>query len=104
MITEIAIFTALPGKEEALVQGISQGLTAIRQHPECHSAKVSRCLENKGRYMLVVEWTSLEAHLNDFRTGPLFPQWRSHITGLFAGTPEVFHYQTCEKEQFDKTL
>jgi quinol monooxygenase YgiN len=98
VITEIAIFTALQDKEEALGQGISQGLAAIRQHPECRSAKVSRCLENKGRYMLVAEWTSPEAHLNDFRTSPLFPLWRSHINGLFAGTPEVFHYQTYEKE------
>ena len=94
MVTEIAIFTAVPSKEEALGQGIIHGLEAIRQHPECISAKVSRCTEQHGRYMLSVEWTSLEAHIKDFRSGPLFPQWRSHIAGLFEGTPEVFHYET----------
>ncbi len=93
MVTEIAIFTAARGKEEALGQGIIRGLEAIRQHPECISAKVSRCIEQNGRYMLSVEWTSLEAHIKDFRSGPLFPQWRSHIAGLFEGTPEVFHYE-----------
>ena len=94
MVTEIAIFTAVPGQEEALGQGIARGLEAIvRRHPECLSAKVSRCIEQKGRYMLSVEWTSLEAHIKDFRSGPLFPQWRSHIEGLFEGAPEVFHYE-----------
>lgn len=93
MVTEIAIFTAAPGKEDALGYGMIQGLEAIRQHPECISANASRCVERNGRYMLSVVWTSLEAHMNDFRSSPLFLQWRSHIEGLFEGTPELFHYQ-----------
>lgn len=93
MVTEIAIFTAAPGKEDALGHGMIQGLGAIRQHPACISANASRCVERNGRYMLSVVWTSLEAHTNDFRSGPLFLQWRSHIEGLFEGTPELFHYQ-----------
>ena len=93
MVTEIAIFTAVPGKEDELGQGILRGLDAIRQHPECISAQVTRCIEKPARYMVTAVWTSFEAHVSDFRNGPLFPQWRSHINGLFEGTPEVFHYQ-----------
>lgn len=91
--TEIAIITALEGKEDELGQAIKRGLEVIRQHPECISAEVMRCVEQPGRYMLTNVWTSLEAHTVDFRGGPLFPQWRSHIAGLVAGTTEVFHYQ-----------
>ncbi|EFH86382.1 putative quinol monooxygenase [Ktedonobacter racemifer] len=93
MITEIAIFTAVAGKEEELAQGIIRGLDVIRQHPECISAHVTRCIEQPGRFMVTNSWSTLEAHTVDFREGPLFPQWRSHITGLFEGAPEVFHYQ-----------
>jgi quinol monooxygenase YgiN len=93
MVTEIAIFTALPGKEDELGQAILRGLDVIRQHPECISSRVERCIEKPGQYMLVNIWTSLEAHTNDFRGGPLFPQWRSHINGLFEGNPTVFHYE-----------
>jgi quinol monooxygenase YgiN len=93
MVTEIAIFTAIPGKEEELGQAILKGLDVIRQHPECISAHATRCVEQPGRYMLTNVWTSLEAHTVDFRGGPLFPQWRNHIRGLFAGTAEIFHYQ-----------
>jgi quinol monooxygenase YgiN len=93
MVTEIAIFTALSGKEEELGQGILKGLDVIRQHPECISAHATRCIEQPGRYMVTNVWTSLEAHTVDFRGGPLFAQWRSHINGLFAGTAEIFHYQ-----------
>ena len=99
MVTEIAIFTAIPGKEEQLGQAILHGIDdAIRQHPACLAAYVTRCIEQPSRYMLTVTWTSLEAHTVDFRGGPLFPKWRRHINGLFETPPEVFHYQPFEKE------
>ena len=93
MVTEIAIFIALPGKEEELGQAIIHGLDVIRQHPECISANVTRCIEQPKRYMVTNIWSSLEAHTVDFRSGPLFPQWRGHLADLFDGTPEVLHYQ-----------
>lgn len=98
MITEIAIFTAIPGKEEELGHAMLRGIEAIRQHLQCHSIHVSRCIEQPTQYMLTVSWASLEAHTIDFRGGPLFPQWRSHINGLFEPSPIVFHYQELEKE------
>jgi quinol monooxygenase YgiN len=93
MVTEIAIFNALPGKEDELGRAILKGIEVIRQHPECISAKVERCIEQLGLYVLIVIWTSYEAHTEGFRGGPLFPQWRSHINGLFEGSAQVRHYQ-----------
>lgn len=93
MVTEIAIITALPEKEDELGQAIIQGLEVIKQHPECISAHAIRCIEQPGRYMVTNVWSSLQAHTVDFRGGPLFPQWRKHLAGLMQGTPEVFHYQ-----------
>ncbi len=92
MVTEVATFTAVSGKEDELGQAIIKGLKVIRQHPECISAHATRCIEQAGRYMLTVVWTSHDAHTVDFRGGPLFPQWRGHISGLFEDSPEVFHY------------
>jgi hypothetical protein len=43
--------------------------------------------------MLIVIWTSLEAHTEDFRGGQLYPQWRNHINGLFEEPTAVYHYQ-----------
>jgi len=93
MVTEIAIFTALPGKEEELGQAILRGLEVIRLHPGVISARVERCIEKPGQYVLINIWTSLEAHMTDFRGSPLFPQWRSHINGLYEANPVMFHYE-----------
>jgi quinol monooxygenase YgiN len=93
VVTEIAIFTAVPGKEDELGQAILRGLEVIRQHPGIISARVERCIEKPGQYVLINIWTSIEAHMTDFRGGPLFPQWRSHINGLYEGNPVMFHYE-----------
>ena len=93
MVTEIAIFTAVPGKEDHLGQAILHGIGVIRKHPGCVSSRVERCIEQPARYMVINIWTSLEAHTVDFRGGPFFGEWRSHITGLFVDPPEVFHYE-----------
>jgi quinol monooxygenase YgiN len=98
MITEIALFTAAPGKAEELGAAILKGLEIIRQQSGCISARVERCIEQPDQYLLTNTWTSLEAHMVDFRSGPLFPQWREQISGLFINSPSVFHYQAVEKE------
>ena len=75
-----------------LGQAILRSLDLIRKHPGCISARAERCIEKPGQYMLINIWTSLEAHTNGFRGGPLFAQWRNHIHGLFVGSPDVLHY------------
>ncbi len=92
MITEIAIFQAVPGKEEAFAQGIQKGLEVIRRDAGCRSAASHRCIEDPARFMLVIQWASLEAHTQGFRTSPGFAEYRSHITGLFLDAPVVHHY------------
>ena len=98
MVTEIALFTAVPGAEEQLGAAILKGLEVIRRHPACISARVERCIEQPAQYLLINVWNSLEGHTQDFRGGPLFAEWRGHITGLFSGQPTVFHSQALEKE------
>lgn len=93
MITEIATFQAIPGKEDAFAQGIQQGIEIIRSDPGCRAASVQRCIEDPARFMLVVQWESLEAHTTGFRTSPRFAEYRSYINGLFLENPVVHHYE-----------
>lgn len=93
MITEIAVFQAVPGKEEAFAQGIQRAIAAVAHGAGCHSIAAHRCIEDPARFMLIVEWDSLEAHTEGFRKSPLFAEYRSHISGLFLDAPAVHHYE-----------
>ena len=93
MVTEIAVFQAIPGKEEAFAQGIQQGIKVIGRDAGCRSVVVQRCIEDPARFLLVVEWDSLEAHTEGFRKSSSFAEYRSHINGLFQDNPVVHHYE-----------
>lgn len=93
MITEMAILTALPGKDDELGRAIRRGIEFIRQDPGCVRAEVTRGVEQPGRFVVTVGWTSLAAHVDDFRGTPQFGQWISAIRGLFdPQTLDTQHY------------
>ncbi len=93
MITEIAVFQAVPGKEDAFAQGIQKAIETVARGSGCRSIAAHRCIEDPARFMLIVEWDSLEAHIEGFRKSPLFAEYRSHINGLFLDSPVVHHYE-----------
>jgi quinol monooxygenase YgiN len=94
MVTEIAEVTAQPGKAEELQAGLLRGLQVIRRGEGCRSAALRRCIEDGNRFILEIEWETLEHHTVTFRGGPLFPEYRSHITGLFVDPIVAGHYET----------
>ena len=97
MVTEIASFRAQPGKGDALADGLARGLKVIQTAEGCLSAKLSRCVEDDQVYIYEIEWESLAHHVEIFRGGPLFAQYRSHITGLFVEPVDVNHYETIQQ-------
>ena len=42
--------------------------------------------------MLLVEWDSVEAHVDNFRATDRFTRWRELIGSYFDGPPRVEHF------------
>lgn len=51
------------------------------------------CIEEEDKYVLLIQWESLEAHTEGFRKSELFKQWREMIGGFFSEAPQVLHYE-----------
>lgn len=93
MILEIADFRVLPGQQAAFEAALQRGIAeALSQSPGFIRASVQRGLESPERYVLLVEWQTLEAHMQGFRNGPLFPVWRGHVGSFFASPPSMEHF------------
>lgn len=97
MVIEIAQFRAQPGKADELAHGLLRGLTVIQGAEGCQAARMCRCVEDGERFIYEIEWASLEAHVRDFRGGPLFQEYRSHINGLYVEPIEVRHYEVVRE-------
>ena len=93
MVTEIARFTAQPGQEDALRDGLTQAMNVFHREPACHSITLRRCVEEPHVFLYQIEWESLERH-QAFRACPLFAEYRSHITGFFQEPVDMRHYET----------
>ena len=96
MVLEIAEFTAQPGKAEESRAGLARGLAVIRRGQGCCSAQLRACVEDANRFIFTIEWETLEDHTVAFRGGPLFAEYRSHITGLFVEPVVARHYELLD--------
>lgn len=58
----------------------------------CRSVRMTHGIETPGRFVLLVEWDSVEAHEVNFRQTERFTAWRAAIGPFFAGPPRVEHF------------
>jgi len=93
MIVEIAEFFVRPGTQDAFDQAIRRGVETIIAHsPGFRRYEVHHGVESPERYVLVIEWDSLENHTVDFRGSAAFAQWRAVVSPYFAKPPQVEHF------------
>ncbi len=53
---------------------------------------LSRCIERPSRYLLLVEWATLQDHPEGFRGSPEYERWRKLLHPFYVPVPEVDHY------------
>ena len=92
MALEIADIAVLPGTEEEFADAVREGIRYMSDTPGFRNARLTRCIETPGRFVLLVEWDSVEAHTVGFRESENFERWRSHIGPFLDGAPRVEHF------------
>jgi len=93
MVVEIAIVEAKPGEEDAMCEGLKRARLVIERSPGYRGSIFQQGIENPARFVLYITWDSLADHLEGFRKGTLFSEWRSHWAHHLTGTPDVQHYE-----------
>jgi heme-degrading monooxygenase HmoA len=93
MILEIADIRIAPGQQAEFEAAIRHGIATVLSTAQGFlSAKVEHGIEAPERYVLMIEWATLEDHTAGFRGGPLFPAWRAIVGPFFASPPHVEHF------------
>ena len=95
MILEIADIRITAGQQIEFEAAIQKAIaTVISRAKGFQRATVRRSIETPERYLLQVEWETLEDHTVGFRESPLFTEWRGIIGPFFAAPPQVEHFET----------
>lgn len=93
MILEAAVLDVKPGQEESFERSFRQAAPLISSIPGYISHQLQRCLDRKGRYLLLVEWERAENHLIGFRTSQQYQEWKRLLHHYYDPFPTVEHYQ-----------
>jgi heme-degrading monooxygenase HmoA len=92
VILEHAILNVRPGESPAFRLALEQALPLIAATPGFIRLDVRPCVETPDRYLLLVEWQTLEAHTIGFRGSSRYQQWRALLHHFYEPYPTVEHY------------
>jgi heme-degrading monooxygenase HmoA len=93
MILEVADIRVPDGKQEEFETAVRHGLdTVLSRSAGFRSYEVRRCIESADRYLLLIQWDSLEDHTVGFRQSAAYEQWSEIVRPFFAGAPHVEHF------------
>ncbi|MEW6759738.1 MAG: antibiotic biosynthesis monooxygenase [Pseudomonadota bacterium] len=92
MILEVATLDVRPGQEDAFEAAFRQASAIIAGMPGYRSHQLQRCLERGNRYVLLVNWDTLEDHTVGFRGSSGYQEWKALLHHFYDPFPTVEHY------------
>lgn len=93
MILEVATLQVKPGQERDFEAAFGRAQAIISGMPGYLSHQLQACIEDSSRYLLLVNWETLEDHTVGFRQSAQYQQWRQLLHHFYDPFPEVLHYR-----------
>ena len=93
MILEIATLLIRAGNEENFEKDFfvaGQYICAVKGYMG-HS--LQKCMEQQNKYVLLVRWENLDAHITGFRQSPGYTEWKRMLHHYYDPFPVVEHYE-----------
>ena len=94
MILEVAILDVKRGQEKDFETAFGKAQKIISSMQGYLSHDLQRCVENQSRYILLVNWETLEAHTEGFRGSAEYQEWKQLLHHFYDPFPTVEHYES----------
>jgi heme-degrading monooxygenase HmoA len=99
MILEVADIRIAPGRQAEFEQAVHHGIqTVIAKSKGFRGSQVRHSIESPERYLLLLEWDTLEDHTVGFRGSADYAQWRNIVVDFFAQPPFVEHFSSVSHQ------
>src|SRR5262249_47660589 len=93
MVLEVALINVMPGRESAFAGAYAKARETLATTPGCRSIRMTQGIESPSKFVLLVEWDSVDSHIENFRATDRFTTWRGLIGPYFDGAPSVEHFE-----------
>ncbi|MBM7694695.1 heme-degrading monooxygenase HmoA [Peribacillus deserti] len=93
MILEAVVLQVKKGMEaeyEKAFRGASKIISSMNGYI---SHELQRCMEVEGKYLLLVQWETLEDHTVGFRQSTEYQEWKKRLHHFYDPFPTVEHFE-----------
>jgi heme-degrading monooxygenase HmoA len=92
MVLEVAIIDVRADADGEFAAAYRKARSILADTPGVQTVRMTHGIERPSRFVLLVEWDSVEAHEQNFRATERFADWRAAIGPFFAQPPLVEHF------------
>jgi len=91
VVIERVEFAVFAGREDEFEETMRGGIALLKGADGCGSVTLARGVEEPARYLLMLQWRSIEDHMAFTRTGE-FVRFRQMAAPFFADAPSRLHF------------
>jgi heme-degrading monooxygenase HmoA len=93
MILEVAILNIKKGLSEDFEKSFEKARLIISSMKGYMAHELKKCVEQDDKYILLVNWETLEDHEIGFRKSEEYEEWKSLLHHYYDPFPIVEHYK-----------
>ena len=93
MILELAMLSIRPGLGKDFEANFAVASGIISSVPGYVNHSMRRSIEDPNKYILQVNWETLEAHTRGFRESPRYLEWKALLHHFYDPFPTVEHFE-----------
>ena len=96
MIVEYTRYRIPQDRRESFVGAYEQAAGYLSASQHCLAYELSHCVEEQDRYILRIEWKSVQEHLDGFRKEPVFHKFLHLVQPFLHDIEEMQHYELTD--------
>ncbi len=96
MIIEYVRYKVPAEEVKAFVAAYDRAQAALAEADQCRAWEMSRGVEDPTKFVIRIEWASLDAHNIDFRTGPHYADYMRPLRRFHEYFVDSEHFKTNE--------
>jgi len=97
LILEVALLDVKKGQEDNFESKFHEAQKIISSMHGYVSHQLQKCIENPSRYILLVNWQTLEDHTEGFRLSEPYKKWKALLHDFYEPFPTVEHFECVEQ-------
>jgi heme-degrading monooxygenase HmoA len=96
MVLEAVMLQVKQGMEKEYEEAFRSASKIISSMRGYNSHELHRCMEEKGKYLLLVKWDTLESHTIGFRQSKEYQEWKKQLHHFYDPFPIVEHFEIVD--------